>query len=444
MDLDVLADFFLSQPRGWHLPHFLEGNWVDKAVYLSCLFDEYTRYRDPDDYTLFEDAMHRFTGPQSIGGPVTGVQDSTSMEWPDRFSSLPTELRLAVLCFLPSLSVEAVKDASQSMAAVPLKVTYWLSRLSEPKFCHLPASYLKKYGHLLGQQWARILLDEQLGKTNRYRVIRYNESLVSKMLQRKAYLASLPTEIPKNTYYKLVASPDEPHTVYQKSEKTVTWQSTIAFEPDIRINAVIASYVHSWSGQSLSGLTFLAESRTLKLGYTDTFNKQTFNFEPESRSPRRIDLQTDSRGIFSVVQFEKIPFAKSPYTLDRATLNIDTVTKSTGESTPFNLFDPIHATQPAHAIFGKLLHPGSQLGLVEMEIIHGANAQDALPRKGRADAIHERAARGTEIIGHGVARGDRARLAEGLQIVTATQVLQVRVGHGEIGCEHGRRDFVAV
>ncbi|KAI4162961.1 MAG: hypothetical protein LQ342_003472 [Letrouitia transgressa] len=294
------------------------------------LFDEYTRYRDPDDYTLFEDAMHRFTGYSSIGQPVTGVQDPTSMEWPDRFSSLPTELRLAVLCFLPSLSVEAVKDASQSMAAVPLKVTYWLSRLSEPRFCHLPASYLKKYGHRLGQQWARILLDEQLGKTNRYRVIRYNESLVSKMLQRKAYLAIPPTEIPKSTYHKLVASPDEPHTIYQKSEKTMTWQSTIELKPDICINAVIASYVRTWSGQSLSGLTFLAESRTLKLGYTDAVDKRILRFLPEPGSPRRIDLQTDSRGIFSVMPVEKIPFARTPYTLDKATLNIDTLTESAG------------------------------------------------------------------------------------------------------------------
>ncbi|KAL9610222.1 MAG: hypothetical protein Q9167_005071 [Letrouitia subvulpina] len=327
IDLDILADFFLSQPRGWHLPHFLEGNWVDRSFEL---FDEYTRYRDPDDYTPFEDAMHRFAGFQSIDRLVTGVQDFTSMEWSDRFSSLPTELRLAVLCFLPSLSVEAVKDASQSMAAVPLKVTYWLSRLSEPKFCHLPASYLKKYGHRLGQQWARILLDEQLGKTNRYRVIRYNEALVSKMLQRKAYLASLPTDMPKSTYCKLVASPDEPHTIYQKSEKTVTWQSTIVFEPDVRINAVTASYVRSWSGQSLSGFTFFTEDRNLKLGYTDTNDKRNLDFGPESGSPRRVDLQTDSRGIFSVIQVEKIPFARTPYTIDKATLNVDTLTRSAG------------------------------------------------------------------------------------------------------------------
>lgn len=79
-----------------------------------------------------------------------------------------------------------------------------------------------------------------------------------------------------------------------------------------------------------------------------------------------------------------------------------------------------------------------------MEIVHGADAQDTLVRERRADAVHERAARGTEVVGHGVARGDGARLAEGRQVVAAAQVLQVRVGDGEVGCERGRGESVAV
>lgn len=114
------------------------------------------------------------------------------------------------------------------------------------------------------------------------------------------------------------------------------------------------------------------------------------------------------------------------------------------ESAPLNLLDPLHATQPAHTVLGKLLHCGSQLGLVQMEIVHGADAQDTLPQESRADAVHERAARGTEVVGHGVARADGARLAEGLQVVAPAQVPQVRVGDGEVGCEHGGGDFVAV
>jgi hypothetical protein len=35
-------------------------------------------------------------------------------------------------------------------------------------------------------------------------------------------------------------------------------------------------------------------------------------------------------------------------------------------------------------------------------------------------------------------------LSEGLQVVAAAQVLQVRIGDGEVGCEHGRGDFPTV
>jgi sugar phosphate isomerase/epimerase len=86
---------------------------------------------------------------------------------------------------------------------------------------------------------------------------------------------------------------------------------------------------------------------------------------------------------------------------------------------------------------------------VQREIVHAAYAQDTHARESRADAIHERAARGTEVVGHGVvlARGfyeNSARLTEGLQVVAAAQVLQVRVVNGEVGCVHGRGEFVAV
>ena len=81
---------------------------------------------------------------------------------------------------------------------------------------------------------------------------------------------------------------------------------------------------------------------------------------------------------------------------------------------------------------------------MQIEIVNGANTQDTTPWGIRADTVHERATCGTEIVGHGVARGDGAALAEGLQVVLATQVLQVRIGNDEVGREHGRGDFAAV
>ena len=83
-------------------------------------------------------------------------------------------------------------------------------------------------------------------------------------------------------------------------------------------------------------------------------------------------------------------------------------------SVPFNLLDPFYTTKPVHTALGKLLHSGSQLGLLQMEIVHGTDAQDTLSRGPRAHTIHKRAASGTEVVGHVIARGDRARLAEGL------------------------------
>ncbi len=113
-------------------------------------------------------------------------------------------------------------------------------------------------------------------------------------------------------------------------------------------------------------------------------------------------------------------------------------------STPFHLPDTLQATQPAHTVLGKLLHSGLQLGLGQVEIVHGADAQDACSREPRADAVHERPARGAEVVGHGSVQADAVVLAPGLEVVLAAQVLQVGVGDDEVGGEHGGGDFAAV
>ena len=100
--------------------------------------------------------------------------------------------------------------------------------------------------------------------------------------------------------------------------------------------------------------------------------------------------------------------------------------------------------QPPHTALNELLHFRFQLGLVQMEIVHGTNAQNARSRERRADAVHERPAGGAEIVGHVLTRSDRARLAEGGQLVPAAEVLQVRIGDDKVGREHGRGDFMAI
>ena len=114
------------------------------------------------------------------------------------------------------------------------------------------------------------------------------------------------------------------------------------------------------------------------------------------------------------------------------------------ESASLNLFDPLNRTQPAYTALNELFDSGSQLCFMQMEIVYGANARDALLWVNRADTVHERTTRRTEIVGHGVARGDGARLAEGLQVVLAAYVLQMRVGDDEVGREHGCGDLMTV
>ena len=81
---------------------------------------------------------------------------------------------------------------------------------------------------------------------------------------------------------------------------------------------------------------------------------------------------------------------------------------------------------------------------MEIEVVHGADAQNTRSRETRADAVHECAAGGAEVVGHGVTRSRGARLAIGSQLVAATEVLEMRVAHDEVGGKHGGGDFAAV
>ena len=48
------------------------------------------------------------------------------------------------------------------------------------------------------------------------------------------------------------------------------------------------------------------------------------------------------------------------------------------------------------------------------------------------------------MIGHGAPGGDGVVLGEGFEVGSAAEVLEVGVGDGEVGGEHGGGDFVAV
>lgn len=82
---------------------------------------------------------------------------------------------------------------------------------------------------------------------------------------------------------------------------------------------------------------------------------------------------------------------------------------------------------------------------MQTEIIHSANTQYRHRREGRADAVHERAARRTEVVGHGRVwpnRGDS--IGPALEVLAAAHVFQILVVDGEVGSEHGRGELAAI
>lgn len=86
---------------------------------------------------------------------------------------------------------------------------------------------------------------------------------------------------------------------------------------------------------------------------------------------------------------------------------------------------------------------------MQREVVHTAYAQDTHAGESRADTIHERAARITKVVGHGVTLArlldeNGFRLTPGFEVLLAAQVLQVRVVDGEVCCVYGRGEFMAV
>ncbi|KAL8952057.1 MAG: hypothetical protein Q9222_002009 [Ikaeria aurantiellina] len=292
LDLAILADFFASQPRGWQLPHMLEGNWV--AAGLKFTTGDYTRYQNPDDFLLADqapdilDLTNRSSRFESVGLFSSGKGKS------DCFHVLPIELRLMILCYLPSGAVEAVRQASNGMGSVPLEGTFWFSRLSEPEYCHLTRRIAQLSGRHSPGDVPDWFLALQSGKTqhkNRVRIIEYNNMLVDKMLQRQLYLKEGHQDDVHRmaTYTQLIDCPDEPHPAYQKSEKTLTWRSRIFFDHE-----------QGYGGRYLSGLILQTRDSELVLGHRS--QKMGNKIDVSDQSPQRsiLVLQSDSRGIFDV------------------------------------------------------------------------------------------------------------------------------------------------
>lgn len=111
---------------------------------------------------------------------------------------------------------------------------------------------------------------------------------------------------------------------------------------------------------------------------------------------------------------------------------------------PLRLHSILDTRQPVHPAPGELLPFRPQLRLHQAEVIDRADTENALSWERRSHAVHERAAVGAEVVGHHVLPADGLVLAECLELVLPSEVLQVGVEDGEIAGEHAGGDLVAV
>lgn len=311
LDLGVLADFFVSQPRGRQRPYMLEGNWVSTG--WGSTTGGYTDYRDPDDYSQMEKALDATIFPDPCNLFQRNTRNPLMHGRPDCFSLLPVELRLMILCLLPTKSAEMIRQVSGGMAFVTLEGTFWLSRLHDPEYGHLPRRIARQFGQQKpGEtpQWFLAMQERKLQNKKRLRVIKHNQMLIDKMLRRQKYLEGMHKHhtVTSGRYVQLVECHDEPHPAYQKSEYTSTWKSEVPFDserPFAVVKAIIPTYTRSCGGKYVTGLILRTDKEDLLLGYRSPKHGQSISINTPSSKHNNIVVQSDSRGIFDLTTFQQ-------------------------------------------------------------------------------------------------------------------------------------------
>lgn len=99
---------------------------------------------------------------------------------------------------------------------------------------------------------------------------------------------------------------------------------------------------------------------------------------------------------------------------------------------------------PVHTAVSEDFQLGPELGLVQREVVNSADSHVALIGRDLAPAVHEGAASLAKVVGHFRPGNGSLVLAPALQIVLATNILDVGVVDGEVGGEHGSGDLAAV
>lgn len=76
---------------------------------------------------------------------------------------------------------------------------------------------------------------------------------------------------------------------------------------------------------------------------------------------------------------------------------------------------------------------------------HNTCFKTQILRTSRTDAVHERTARVTEVVSHGGVWPDRCdSIFPALEVVAATNVLQIFIVDAEVGRKHRRCQFAAI
>lgn len=100
---------------------------------------------------------------------------------------------------------------------------------------------------------------------------------------------------------------------------------------------------------------------------------------------------------------------------------------------PHDLWHALNRPLPRHPRLYKLLYLQPQLRLGQREVVHGAREQDGQAWEQLALAVHERAVRVVEVVGHTTPRAGGLGLRERLEPRASPHMAQVRLRDGDIG-----------
>lgn len=293
-DLDALGALFAAQDleegdrRGlkpnW-MPRFAYGNveqfWADGWLYSEELeastvasITDGTPELDylVQDPTKLPDRNQLLKHPPVLGPNVeaTFACESYGVS-ADPLSRLLVELRLNILCYLPTSSVKCLRLASRSMAAVKLSSAYWRSRFEWPNelcYVQLPSNLRTGNPGIEGIDWKSLctrLVHPQTtepGLRNRNRIL----SLTSRLAKR--LLSPIPS---------IDEKADEPsvrHGLLCRQYVTcfpqaVFRSSSVHFANQSAIKSITMTFKY-WGKESLLiGITFTSNEGILNLGVSD-------------------------------------------------------------------------------------------------------------------------------------------------------------------------------